>query len=192
MRPRPISVLSVLLFIAAVTIGAYVLNAARIEPRSALASAGPTVQQIQELADLIVLRVQVADVLEGEHSRGAKMAVLVRGDCDLTIDLSRARIVEKDVKRRTAQLALPAPHPLRPRVDHERTRIYRTERTTIIPWRDPRDRLYEEAMARAQELVEQACADERSIVRAKHHAEGLIRAFYRELGWTVGVAWKSS
>jgi len=185
MRPLLLAVL-----LAAALAGVYFAGRQSAPLRVSVTSTGPTVEQIQELADLIVLRVQVADVLEGVHPEGAQMAVLVRGDCDLVIDLTRAAIAQRDEQQHTARVRLPEPKPVRPRVDHERTRIYNAERTTWIPWRDPRDELYEQVMARAQELVAQASAAPDQIARAKRHAELLITAFYRELGWKVELDWE--
>ncbi len=45
-------------------------------------STGPRIEEVRKIAKLAVLRVQVADVIEG-NTAGAKAAVLVKGDADI-------------------------------------------------------------------------------------------------------------
>ena len=90
-------------------------------------SSGPTIEQVQELSELVVLRLQIADVLYNDGIPGAKMAVLVRGDCDLVVDLHRAKILERNSEKQIAKIQLPMPQATRPRVDHNRTRVYKVE-----------------------------------------------------------------
>ncbi|HNQ24662.1 MAG TPA: DUF4230 domain-containing protein [Phycisphaerae bacterium] len=178
---------------AGAVVVALVWLAAAQGPKPAAAnvrSLGPTIEQVRELAELIVLRVQIADVLYNNDETGARMALLVRGDCDLVIDLDRAAIIEKDEVGHVATLRFPHPRAVRPRVDHERTRVYKVERTTWIPWKDPRDRLYEEGMKQAQKLIEFASATEDEMARARRHAELIIQKFYRQFGWDVRVEWE--
>lgn len=155
------------------------------------AYAGPTFAEIQQLADLAVLRVQVTDVLEGRNN-GARMALLVRGDYELAVDLAQVQISAVDPEKRAATLELPHPRATRPRVDHERTRVYRIERTSWIPWVDTRDILLQQSMEQAQSLIAQTATDEANLERARQHATTLLQAFYRELDWNVSIAWKST
>jgi hypothetical protein len=155
-------------------------------------SHGPRIEDIRTIAKLAVLRVQVADVIEGQ-TRGARAIVLVHGDSDIAIDVDRIEVVDRNEQQRTATLCLPTPRPDRPRVDHDRTRIFALEKTglaAINPFADPRGLLLTDCMHAAQAQVESAVAEPEYVLRAKQHAELLLAAFYREMGWDVAVAWK--
>ena len=153
---------------------------------------GPRIEDVRKIAKLAVLRVQVANVIEG-NTAGAKAAVLVRGDADITVDLDQIRIAERDEAARTAKLVLPTPRPDRPRVDHDRTRVYDLEKTglaAINPFADPRADLLADCMRAAQESVQEGVQDPSFVVQAKEQTELLLHAFYKELGWEVAVEWQ--
>ena len=153
---------------------------------------GPRIEDVRKIAKLAVLRVQVANVIEG-NTAGAKAAVLVRGDADITVDLDQIQIVDRNEEQHTVRLILPTPRADRPRVDHNRTRVYELEKTglaAINPFADPRADLLADCMRAAQEDVEQGVQNPAFIVQAKEQAELLLRAFYKELGWEVAVEWK--
>ena len=57
-------------------------------------SSGPTVDQLIQLSELAVLRVQVSDVLIGGNDN-ARIAILVRGDADMSVDLSKTEVAKK-------------------------------------------------------------------------------------------------
>jgi hypothetical protein len=152
----------------------------------------PRIEEVRRIAKLAVLRVQVADVIEG-NTAGAMAAILVKGDADISVDLDQIQIVARDEQRRTATLVIPTPRPDRPRVDHSRTKIYELRKTglaMINPFADPRADLLLDSMRAAQEDVERAVRDTEFIVKAKEQAELLLVGFYKELGWDVAVQWK--
>ena len=152
----------------------------------------PRIEEVRRIAKLAVLRVQVADVIEG-NTAGATAAVLVKGDADISVDLDQIQIADRDEQKRTATLVIPTPQPDRPRVDHSRTKIYELRKTglaLINPFADPRADLLLDSMRAAQEDVERAVRDVEFIARAKEQAELLLVGFYRELGWNVTVQWK--
>jgi hypothetical protein len=155
-----------------------------------ITSAGPTVTQVKELSELVVYRCQIADVIKGE-SLAARAAILVRGDCDLAIDLNLAQVQDVNPEHRTARIVLPLPKVCRPRVDHERTTVYSIDRTSYNPFVDDRGRLLEQSMQEAQKLIEKAASSPDFVKAAQHHAEASIQAFYRALGWTVSIEWVS-
>lgn len=170
--------------------GAYFLGQSQHAPR--VLAVGPRIEDVRRIAKLAVLRVQVADVIEG-RTAGALAAVLVRGDADLTVDLDRIRFVQRDEHARTATLAMPTPRAERPRVDQERTRIYELRKTglaAINPFADPRADLLADAMRAAQEDVQRAVQDAEFIAKAKEQAELLVCSFYREMGWSVTIQWE--
>lgn len=170
--------------------GAYVLGHRTQPPQ--LVSHGLRIDEVRKIAKLAVLRVQVADVIEG-NNHGAMAAVLVRGDADIAVDLDQIQIADKDEQNKTATLVLPAPQPDRPRVDHSRTKLYELRKTglaVINPFAEPQQLLLEDCMRAAQADVEKAVQDAEFVVKAKEQAERLLGAFYGELGWTVAVQWK--
>lgn len=170
--------------------GAYSLGQRGQSPRTI--SGAPRIEEVRRIAKLAVLRVQVADVIEG-NTAGATAAVLVKGDADIAVDLDQIQIVDRDDPKRTATLVIPTPRPDRPRVDHNRTKIYELRKTglaLINPFADPRADLLLDSMRAAQEDVERAVQDAEFIAKAKEQAELLLVGFYKELGWEVTVRWK--
>ncbi len=159
---------------------------------SRFVTAGPRIEEVRRIAKLAVLRVQVADIIQG-NTAGASGAVLVKGDADMVVDLDRVQIVDRDDRRRTATLVIPTPHADRPRVDHRRTRVYELRKTglaLINPFADPRADLLADAMRAAQEQVERAVQDADFVAQAKEQAERLLVGFYRELGWELSIRWE--
>jgi|GEM_PF-2492737 len=157
-------------------------------------SAGPRVEDVRRIARLAVLRVQVADVIEGRNA-GARALVLVRGDADISIDLDGIEIRVADEATRTLRVVLPLPKPDRPRVDQQRTRIYEITKVGLAalnPFADPRAGLLEECMRAAQESVARAVSSPEFIDQARERAEWLLTGFYRELGWQVIIEWRVS
>jgi hypothetical protein len=155
-------------------------------------SDGPRIEEVRQIAKLAVLRVQVADVIEGNNS-GAKGAVLVKGDADIAVDLDQIEIADRDDTQRCATLVLPTPKPERPRVDHERTKVYELRKTGLAlvnPFAEPQADLLADCMRAAQEDVEHAVQDAEFISKAKTQAELLLQTFYQRWGWSVNIRWK--
>ncbi len=156
---------------------------------------GPTEAQVRRLAKLVVLRVQLAEVIEGEKA-GARLAVVVKGDCDLATDLGAARFLSKDPARQVAVIELPPPTPDRPRVDHDRTWVYRLPPrwsvfgTMVELVAKPQEVLLTEAMAAAQQRLEAVVNGHDYVDQARRHAESVIAGFFREaFDWTIEVRW---
>ena len=59
------------------------------QPSIVVTSQGPTVQEIERMAQILVSKVHVADVLIGE-SDDSKGAFLIRGDAAIAVDLNLA------------------------------------------------------------------------------------------------------
>lgn len=155
-------------------------------------SQGPRIEEVRRIAKLAVLRVQVADVIEG-NTAGATAAVLVKGDADIAVDLDQIQIAAQDDQKRTITLIVPTPRPDRPRIDHSRTKIYELRKTglaLINPFADPRADLLLDSMRAAQEDVEHAVQDAEFVTKAKEQTELLLTGFYREFGWDVTIRWQ--
>lgn len=151
-------------------------------------STGPTVTQLESLAELVPLRVYVADVLEaeGESYRGSW---LVKGDAIISVSLKGARIVERNDEKQTACISLPPPRVLQARVDHERTKTWDVRKNTWVPFVGNPDRLRDAAMQHAQKLVEEAAREDQNMDYARKTAALVLKSMYRLNGWEVDVQW---
>ncbi|MFZ5832824.1 MAG: DUF4230 domain-containing protein [Planctomycetota bacterium] len=147
-------------------------------------SQGPTIERLQRLAQLVTLRVYVADVLTAEGA-GYRGAWLIKGDGLVGVDLGRAEISEKDESARRAVILLPQPTVILSRVDHERTKTWEVARTTWVPWSGDQDRLRDEVMKQAQALVAHAAGSDENLEKARQAAEAVLTGLYGELQWQI-------
>lgn len=157
------------------------------EPR--VWSAGPTIEHIQSLNQLVSTKVSISDVLSGEAD-GVRGVWLIKGDALIGIDLSEVDIQIPDKKQRLAVISLKPPTVLSARVDHERSMTWDVQRTTWIPWKGDQDHLRDRAMYHAQKLVEYAAAQQQVIEEAKQNASHALSDIYRSVDWRVDVRWK--
>ena len=152
-----------------------------------------TITQLQLESKLSVLRIPVTDVQTTElngYVGGVRLVLQVHGDVELTVDLSKARLEDIDESTRCATLVLPDPIPSRPRLDHERTRIYQIDRTglwQIVPGQAAEAKLVDAAMAEAQRTLERAAQDPKITRQAHAHAARLLQDAAASLGWTLEV-----
>jgi hypothetical protein len=150
---------------------------------------------MSELSQLLTLRIDVADVLVSRIdgvTGGVQLAMLVKGDVALGIDLSLARFDKIDNARCTALLILPPPEASCARVDHDRSKLF--ELTSDGLWAitsGTRDYIavIDKAMAEAQDLVASAARNNEADDRARQHAEILLKTFFRSIGWEVQIRW---
>lgn len=152
-------------------------------------SQGPTIEKLERLAQLLSLRVQVADILVAT-GQGCRGSWLIKGDAALAVDLSQAKIAEKSEDTKQATIILPEPAVLQPRVDHSRTRTWSVERVAWLPWNADQDALRDAVYAEAQRLVEHTAVSPENIQAAKRAAETALKAIYAEVGWTLVVKWE--
>ena len=117
----------------------------------------PTIEQIQSLALLTTVRVDVADVRLTElsgYTGSVRAAAIVKGDYSLSTDLSQARFASVDPQRRSAVLVLAEPRVSSPRLDHERTKLFALSSTGLWlltpgagPYAEAVNKIYAEAQA---------------------------------------------
>jgi hypothetical protein len=158
-------------------------------PEPSFSSSGPTVTQVQSLAELVTVRIMICDVLTGEDEAN-RGSWLVKGDARIGIDLSRSVICQKDPQARTAVIKLPKPHVVSARVDHNKTTTWDVRRYSWIPWhRGDQDKLRDVSMQKAQDLIEFAAKGSEFMDQAKEHAEQVIKGFYELVGWHVSIEW---
>jgi len=150
------------------------------------------VDKVEELGQLVVLKVHVGDVLtaEGHHYRGSW---IISGDALFTVDISDIDVSKRDPIQQRATIILPAPTVSQPRVDHERTRTWDVDSNSWLAWAvgagDP-DQLRDFAMKHAQRLVEHAAKQDEHYQQARCNAAFRIGQLFDELtGWDVEVKW---
>lgn len=150
----------------------------------------PTVIQLERIGHLTTARVHITDVLwaEGEGYRGSW---LVSGDARLSCDVSKARIENIDMAKRTATIRLPPPQVISARVNHEKTKTWSVEKTTWLPWKwGDQDVMRNAAMIHSEKLIETAAGSDQHLVSAKVQAEFLIRQLYEFIDWKIEVQWE--
>jgi len=156
---------------------------------------GPSIERMSELSQLLTLRIDVADVLVSRidgMTGGVQLAMLVKGDVDLGIDLSQARFDKIDYTHCMAVLILPPPEASCARVDHDRSRLFALTSDglwAITPGTRDYLAVVDKAMAEAQDLVASAASNNDADEHARQHAEILLGAFFRSIGWDVQIRW---
>ncbi len=154
-------------------------------------SAGPTVDHLESLAQLVTTRVQVSDVLTATDE-GYLGSWLIRGDGLLSVDMRKAEVVELDRVARKARIRLPRPTVLSTRVDHGRTKTWDVKHFSWFPWRGDADALRDQAMYHAQRLVEAAVGSKEYLDQAAATAESVIANMYRMVDWRVSIEWSDA
>ncbi|MGD0463887.1 MAG: DUF4230 domain-containing protein [Tepidisphaeraceae bacterium] len=150
---------------------------------------------MSELSQLLTLRIDVADVLVSRIdgvTGGVQVAMLVKGDAALGIDLSLARFDQVDHAHCTALLILPPPQASCARVDHNRSRLFALKSDglwAITPGTRDYLAVVDKAMVEAQDLVASAAGNNDADERARRHAEILLGAFFHSIGWQVRISW---
>jgi hypothetical protein len=159
---------------------------------------GVTIEQVQELSSLVTTRVDVADAVESRlegMTGGMKAAMLIKGDFLLEIDLSRGKFSMVDNIARTAVLQLPQPQASSPRLDHERTKVFAVSESglwQITPGAGQTSaEVIDHGYLEAQRYLAGACEESTLLPRARQHAEQVLAAFFRAIGWSVIIQWES-
>lgn len=157
------------------------------------AHTGLTIQQIQPLSSLVTTRVDVADVQEttiSGYTGSMKVAILVKGDFLMGVELRNARLENVDPEKKTAVLILPQPTVSSARVDHSRTRVFSITSGGLwqmVPGDEGRPQLLNRAYEDAQRIVASAAEDRELIERARGQAQRVMRTFFEMVGWSVSI-----
>ena len=156
----------------------------------------PTVEQLQPLADLVVARVPVSDVVTARiagHLGSLEAIVIARGEALVSVDLARARFEQVDIDDRTAELVLPQPRVLGARLDHRRTRVHTISAGglwAVVPTDVGRAEVVDQAMSAAERSVAAVGNSGRVREEAQRHAEEVLCSFLADtLGWHIRVRW---
>ena len=162
----------------------------------ATSNTGLTVEQIQMLSALTVLKIETADAVVTDlrgYLGDMRTVLVVHGEVQLGVDLSAARVtVDQDAK--TATLELPEPQVQSVRIDHERTRLVdiRTGGLwMIVPGgSEVEAAVVSRAYREAERIVGCVAEDPAMIARARQQAEQVLLAFLHAMGWQANINWR--
>jgi len=164
-------------------------------PQSTFESA-PTVERIEALGDLCVLKIRLFDMLEAE-SPDYRAAWLIMGDALISIDLRQVSL-HSDAQAKTLRMQMPPLQVIQPRVDHERTRWWDTR---SVRWHNgwltsdktgKCARLTQAAMIEAQRMIETVSRRPEFMDDARKSAEAIVTAMYAGTGYSVSFQWSES
>jgi hypothetical protein len=161
-------------------------------------SAGPTIEQIHQLAELVTAKVTIADARETNLSGylgGVKAILVVRGDALLGPDLSQAKIVSCDRAKRVMVIELPRPHLISYRLDHSATKLVSLSHDglwVIVPGDAGRTAVLNRAYVEAERAVAAAAVTPETINDAAEHAEQALAAFFGSGGGRCGFGGQPS
>jgi hypothetical protein len=157
---------------------------------------GPTIQEIQSLAQLVTEKVNVSDVMETRlngKTGSIRVLVVVKGNVLVSTDLAQAHFDAINETTRSVVLVLPQPKVCQVMVDHEQTRVFAISETGL--WQvTPNDNaasaaVIDLAYRDAQRFVADAAKDNSLLVRARQHTEQVLGEFLRAEHWQLSVRW---
>ncbi len=166
------------------------------EPRPAIFVSAPTIERIEALGELCVLRIRLSDMLEAE-SPDYRAAWLIMGDALISVDLCQVSL-DSDVQAKTLRMQMPPLQVIQPRVDHERTRWWDTQ---SVRWHNgwftsdktgKSARLTQAAMIEAQRMIESVSQRPEFMEEARKSAEAIVSAMYAGTGYSVSFQWNES
>ena len=170
--------------------------AAMPPPRAVYATA-PTIEQVRQMAELVVLRIRVVDILTVEQAgwlSGYKGAWLIYGDALWTTDLEQARLEEvtSAVGETSIRIELPRPDVRWARLDHAQTRTYDLHSKAWLPLVRIPESVRDDALRHAQELVERAARRDDYRRQAERQTEQVLTQFFAERDLRVEIVWQDT
>lgn len=152
----------------------------------------PTVQALEQLSQIVSLRIHLADTLTVDAKRGrnaVEAAWIIKGDALIAVDMKQARVIDLSDSNRTARIQLPQPAVLSPRVDHEKTKTFNLDRGL---WTKDEYVTYinDKAMRIAQEKIKEQAALPEYIEMGKSVTTRIIQGIYRLADWEVEIEWQ--
>lgn len=156
------------------------------------ASSSPRITEIQKLGELVVLRVYAADILE-DVSDDYKGAWIVRGDALVAVDMKSAQLQSADEETKKLVVLLPQPRVIISRVDHEKTETYDVSKKLWFNiFAGKSDGFRDEALRKAQRIVEQQASQDEVMQQAREQAELMLANMYQFVGWEIDVVWQDT
>ncbi|MCE9552492.1 MAG: DUF4230 domain-containing protein [Planctomycetes bacterium] len=152
-------------------------------------------QQIQALAELVTLKIEIVDIQESKvqgYLGSRQVVVVVRGEIMIATDLSQARLEQLDGQAKTAVLVFMPPRMISARLDHGRTKIIASDAGglwRIAPGDAGRTAAADRAYGEAQKMLAKAGEDRKLMDQAKQRAETVLKNFCQGLGVSVEIKW---
>ena len=156
---------------------------------------GPTIEQIQQLSQLVTLKVDVADVVETTvdgYTGGIRAVLVVKGDYLVSTDLTQTRFVSVDADAKSVVLSLALPRVLSPRIDHQRSRVavlHERGLWQIVPGEGAEAKVLTDLHVVAQRLIAASSSDQAVVKRAKDRTEQVLKSWFEAIGWRVQIRW---
>ena len=165
------------------------------ESKTTFVSTGPTIQQLEELAELVSLQVTTNDIMsaESEGFFGYKGSWIIKGEALYATDLALAEIAESSGPGTESKwrISLPAPVIKWARIDHENSKVYDVSRKHWLPWDSATaNNMRDQAMLHGQQKVLQSAMKPEYAQRAKARTEQTIKSFYGSKGTIVEIVWR--
>lgn len=158
-------------------------------------TSAPSIEQIREVGELIVLKVPVRDVVTAEvagWTGGNSLVLIIHGEVGLGVDLTKAEYIEIDHHNRQAVLSVPKPKVMYARLDHERTRIHSLNRSglwQVAVGNAGEDQLMDKAYEKAQQVMHEVGSARSLSENAKGQADRMINELFRGLQWKFECRW---
>ena len=154
--------------------------------------ADPIITALERMSEVVSLKIHVSDILECDMKDGtfkyAKGVWIVKGDALVSVDMEKVHYDNIDYTNRVAEITLPPPHVISPRIAHDKTRVYDFKTGLFTP-----DAFgagaHQEAMREAQRLILHAAQLEENIELARRRTEYLIHEMFSEFNWKIKVKW---
>jgi hypothetical protein len=144
------------------------------------------------MSELATTRVRIADGIDGDNDNW-RVKWALHGEVVLGVDLSRAQYVEVSEGTRTATLALPLPHVVSSKVDHDRsTELSARSRWPIpVPPSGPPglESLRAEVWKHADVKIQRLGQEEGYKQVTRGNTERVLNALFEPLGWKVSYQW---
>ncbi len=153
-------------------------------------------EEIQRLAELVVLRVPISDVQTASlagFTGSTSVVLIVKGDVVISTDLRQSQLLDVNEQTRTARLLLPQPLAGRPRLDHQGTRVYRVDRTglwALYPGQAAEGTVIDRAMQQAQGYLQQAADQPALINQARDQTQLVLTRFFNAMHWQVTIEFR--
>ncbi len=161
------------------------------EGKTKVESMAPTLEKIQNLAELVTSKVYVSDVLDATN-KDYEGKWVINGDALITIDLNNAKLENVNEATKTAVIILPLPKVTSPRVDYTRTKPAYIKGVRFALLRNPKNKetMQEYMMAAAQKSIEKSAGRDEIIDNSKNQAALIISNLYLKVGWELTIKWQ--
>lgn len=182
---------AIILLAATVITSLWVKDTFFNQEKTKVESMAPTLEKIQNLSDLVTNKVYVSDVLDASN-KDYEAKWIINGDALITIDLSKAKLLNVTEATKTATIILPQPQVTSPRVDYTRTKPAYIKGIRFALLRNPKNKqsMQQDMMQVAQKSIEKSASRHEIIESSKTQAALIISNLYLKVGWQLTIEWQ--